>query len=321
MIPAAIASGRSASRTARCRRGRRAEDQRGDQELAGGGRSHAFHAASRIAPGAGLFPLNIGYHGRASMRGKTSFSSPGPRRRPARRGLLQSPSAPPAPEVPPRPGAAHRRVRLAGRAGRGQQPILPNTQVNDEMLLRVFLHLVEEQADSRTTRPASSPSSPSPTTGPPTKDAHLPPAQGRRVERRRAGDRRRRALSWIAQTNKDVAWNSPTRRAGSPTSRPWSRTPRASTSRASTPSSSTLNEGLIFPKHAWETLPCMEWRKNGDWFRQAPLMDARSPSPPGSRSSRSCCSATTATTRRGSPISTGGDAPGPRPGERLHPAC
>jgi peptide/nickel transport system substrate-binding protein len=33
------------------------------------------------------------------------------------------------------------------------------------------------------------------------------------------------------------------------------------------------NEGPVFPKHAWETLPFAQWRHNGDWFRQHLVVD------------------------------------------------
>ena len=81
--------------------------------------------------------------------------------------------------------------------------------------------------------------------------------------------------TWQAQTqSRRRLGSSPTRSAGSPTSRWWTRTPSASTStRVYAKQLLDANEGAIFPKHAWEKLPFAQWRQSGDWFRQHLVVD------------------------------------------------
>lgn len=153
--------------------------------------------------------------------------------------------------------------------------ILPSTQINSEMLFRMFLHLAEEQADFQqhpaTLKPQLAESwdwSPDHKT----LTFHLRQdvvwSDGVPVT---ADDVR---WTWTAQTNADVAWE------GADSKR-WitgvevvdPHTVRFHFSRVYAKQLLDANEGPVFPKHAWETLPFKEWRRNGDWFRQHLVVD------------------------------------------------
>jgi peptide/nickel transport system substrate-binding protein len=153
--------------------------------------------------------------------------------------------------------------------------ILPSTQINNEMLFRMFLHLVEEQADFQqhpaTFKPELAKSydwSPDHkiltfhlrddvvwTDGVPVTSADV-------------------RWTWAAQRNADVAWELAD-------SKHWiddveevdPHTVRFHFSRVYAKQFLDANEGPVFPKHAWEKLPFAQWRQNNDWFRQHLVVD------------------------------------------------
>src|SRR5262249_27685046 len=96
-----------------------------------------------------LFPSAVGYHDRAPMRGTSSF------RALALAAVLLAAGCRQGPERAAGPEAAAGKPRRGGTVVTGwtAEPgsvnslILPNGQVTNEMVFRLFLHLLEEQAD------------------------------------------------------------------------------------------------------------------------------------------------------------------------------
>lgn len=153
--------------------------------------------------------------------------------------------------------------------------ILPSTQVNNEMLFRMFLHLLEEQPDFQqhpaTFKPQLAESydwSPDHKTLTFHLRGDVVWTDGVPVT---AEDVR---WTWQAQRHPDVAWELAD-------SKHWiddvevvdPRTVRFHFSRVYSKQLLDANEGPVFPKHAWETLPFAQWRQNGDWFRQHLVVD------------------------------------------------
>ncbi|HSU84531.1 MAG TPA: ABC transporter substrate-binding protein, partial [Thermoanaerobaculia bacterium] len=153
--------------------------------------------------------------------------------------------------------------------------ILPSTQVNNEMLFRVFLHLCEEQADFQQ--------------HPATLKPQLAESWDWSPDHKTLTFHLRKDVVWSdgvpvtaddvrwtfeAQKNPDVAWELAD-------AKHWidkvevvdPHTVRFLFSRVYAKQLLDANEGPVFPKHAWETLPFKEWRKNGDWFRQHLVVD------------------------------------------------
>ncbi|HTG34896.1 MAG TPA: ABC transporter substrate-binding protein [Thermoanaerobaculia bacterium] len=153
--------------------------------------------------------------------------------------------------------------------------ILPSTQVNNEMLFRMFLHLIEEQSDFQqhpaTFKPQLAESydwSPDHKTLTFHLRGDVVWTDGVPVT---AEDVR---WTWQAQRNPDVAWELAD-------AKHWiddvevvdPRTVRFHFSRVYAKQLLDANEGPVFPKHAWEKLPFAQWRQNGDWFRQHLVVD------------------------------------------------
>ena len=153
--------------------------------------------------------------------------------------------------------------------------ILPSTQINNEMLFRMFLHLIEEQPDFQehpaTFKPELAESydwSPDHKTLTFHLRGDVVWTDGVPVT---AEDVR---WTWQAQRNPDVAWELAD-------AKDWitdveavdPRTVRFHFSRVYAKQFLDANEGPVFPKHAWETLPFAQWRQNGDWFRQHLVVD------------------------------------------------
>jgi peptide/nickel transport system substrate-binding protein len=153
--------------------------------------------------------------------------------------------------------------------------ILPSTQVNNEMLFRMFLHLYEEEADFQQHPASFTPQLAKSFDWSPdhkTLTFHLRDGvvwtDGVPVT---AADVR---WTWQAQRDKDVAWELAATKS-------WiddveavdPHTVRFHFSRVYAKQFLDANEGPIFPKHAWESLPFAKWRQNGDWFRQHLVVD------------------------------------------------
>lgn len=153
--------------------------------------------------------------------------------------------------------------------------ILPSSQVNHEVIYRMFLHLLEEQPDFQEHPPTFKPLL--------AKSYEFSPDRKVLTFRLRddvvwsdgvpvtAEDVR---WTWQAQMHPDVAWE------GADSKR-WIRdvevvdphTVRFHFERAYAKQLLDANECPILPKHAWEKLPFSQWRQNNDWFRQNLVVD------------------------------------------------
>jgi len=153
--------------------------------------------------------------------------------------------------------------------------ILPSTQINNEMLFRMFLHLVEEQADFQQHPASFKPELAKSYDWSPDHKIltfHLRDdvvwSDGVPVT---AADVR---WTWQAQRDPAVAWELAD-------SKHWiddveaadAHTVRFHFSRVYAKQLLDANEGPVFPKHAWETLPFAQWRRSNDWFRQHLVVD------------------------------------------------
>lgn len=148
--------------------------------------------------------------------------------------------------------------------------IVPSSQPTNEMLFRVFLHLVEEQSDFDQHPPTFTPQlarSYDWSADHKILTFHLRDdmvwSDGVPVT---ADDVR---WTWQAQIHPDVIWDDAD-------SKQWitdvevvdPHTVRFHFSRVYFKQLLDANEGVILPKHAWEKIPFSEWRKSGDWFKQ-----------------------------------------------------
>src|SRR6185369_16767474 len=98
---------------------------------------------------------------------------------------------------------------------------------------------------------------------------HLPPARERRVERRRAADRRRRALDLAGADRPRRGLGQLVHEARDPRRGGVdAHTVRFHFNRAYAKQMADANEGVILPKHAWSQLPFAKWRESSDWFKQ-----------------------------------------------------
>ena len=128
--------------------------------------------------------------------------------------------------------------------------------------------------------------------------------------------------TWQAQRDKDVAWELAD-------SKHWiddveavdPRTVRFHFSRVYAKQLLDANEGPVFPKHAWETLPFAKWRQSGDWFRQHLVVDGPFTIASWQPQQQIVLQRNDKLLREGAPLPRpGGDAPDPEPGERPDPA-
>ncbi len=145
----------------------------------------------------------------------------------------------------------------------------PSSQVSNEMLYRIFLHLLEEQPDFQDHPPTFTPQlaeSYEWSDDHKTLTFHLRDVLWSDGVPVTAEDVR---WTWQAQVNPEVAWDSVD-------SKRWitdvevvdPRTVRVHFSRVYAKQLLDVNEGVILPKHAWEKLPFSEWRRNGEWFKE-----------------------------------------------------
>jgi peptide/nickel transport system substrate-binding protein len=182
--------------------------------------------------------------------------------------------APPASNGAEQPAGAPRQGGTAvtgwvAEPGGVNELIVPSSQVTNEMLFRVFLHLLEEQPDFREHPPTFAPQLAKSYEWSPdhkTLTFHLREdvvwSDGVPVT---AEDVR---WTWQAQIHPDVAWDSVDQKQ-------WitdvevvdPHTARFHFSRAYAKQLLDANEGVILPKHAWGKLPFSEWRQNNDWFK------------------------------------------------------
>ena len=148
--------------------------------------------------------------------------------------------------------------------------ILPSSQINHEVLYRIFIHLLEEQPDFQDHPPTFAPllaKSYEWSADHKVLTVHLRDdavwSDGVPVT---AEDVR---WTWQAEVNPDVAWEAVD-------SKRWIKdvevvdphTVRFHFKRVYAKQLIDVNEGSILPKHAWEKLPFAQWRGNADWFRQ-----------------------------------------------------
>ncbi len=154
--------------------------------------------------------------------------------------------------------------------GNVNELIDPSSQVSNEMLYRIFLHLLEEQPDFQDHPPTFAPQlakSYEWSEDHKVLTFHLRDdvvwSDGVPVT---AEDVR---WTWQAQVDPDVAWDSvDAKRWITDVEVVDPRTVRVHFSRVYAKQLLDVNEGVILPKHAWEKLPFSEWRRNGEWFKQ-----------------------------------------------------
>jgi len=152
---------------------------------------------------------------------------------------------------------------------------LPSNLMTDEILHRLFLHLVEEQPDFEEHPPSFVPQLAASydwsgdhkiLTFHLRKDAVW--SDGVPVT---AEDVR---WTWQAQTDKAVAWDSwYMKKSITDTEVVDPHTVRFHFDHVYAKQLLDVNEGAILPKHAWEKLPFAEWRTRGDWFREHLVVD------------------------------------------------
>jgi peptide/nickel transport system substrate-binding protein len=147
---------------------------------------------------------------------------------------------------------------------------VPASNVTDEVLFKMFLHLVEEQGDFGDHPPTFEPQLAESwewSDDHKTLTFHLREdavwSDGVPVT---AEDVR---WTWQAQTHPDVAWDSAlTKESISDVEVVDPHTVRYHFTRVYSKMLLDANEGMILPKHAWSRLPFSEWRQKGDWFRE-----------------------------------------------------
>jgi peptide/nickel transport system substrate-binding protein len=152
---------------------------------------------------------------------------------------------------------------------------IPTSLLSDELLFRIFLHLVEEQPDYAEHPPTFAPQLARSYEWSPDHKAltfHLRDgvtwSDGVPVT---AEDVR---WTWQAQTSKEVAWDASYMKQGiTDVEVVDSKTVRFHFARVYAKQLLDANEGTILPKHAWEKLPFKDWRTHGDWFRQHLVVD------------------------------------------------
>ncbi|HEX2643429.1 MAG TPA: ABC transporter substrate-binding protein [Thermoanaerobaculia bacterium] len=154
--------------------------------------------------------------------------------------------------------------------GSANEVLAGSTAVTDEVLGRVFLHLVEEQPDFEEHPPTFAPQlarSYEWSADHKTLTFHLRDdvvwTDGVPVT---AEDVR---WTWQAQTSPEVAWPSSFMKESiTDVEVVDPHTVRFHFSHAYAKQLLDVNEGAIIPKHAWSKLPFSKWRESADWFRQ-----------------------------------------------------
>jgi peptide/nickel transport system substrate-binding protein len=153
--------------------------------------------------------------------------------------------------------------------------ILPASNVNDEILYRVFLHLVEEQPDFEHHPPTFAPQlarSYEWSADHKTLTFHLRESvtwsDGVPVT---ADDVR---WTWQAQISPDIGWdNAFMKQAITDVEAVDPHTVRFHFSRVYAKQLLDVNEGLILPRHVWGKIPFKRWRESSDWFRHHLVVD------------------------------------------------
>lgn len=153
--------------------------------------------------------------------------------------------------------------------------IIPNSQVTNEILFRVFLHLAEEQSDFQQGPASFEPQLAKSWEWSPdhkTLTFHLREgvvwSDGVPVT---ADDVR---WTWTAQKDPQVAWElAESKRWVTDVEAVDPHTVRFHFARVYAKQFLDANEGVVLPKHAWEKIPFAQWRQNGDWFRQHLVAD------------------------------------------------
>jgi peptide/nickel transport system substrate-binding protein len=151
----------------------------------------------------------------------------------------------------------------------------PSSNLNDEVLFRVFLHLLEEQPDFEQHPPTMKPQLARSYDWSPDHKIltfHLRDdvvwSDGVPVT---AEDVR---WTWQAEVNRDVGWDASYMKAAiTDVEVVDPQTARFHFSRAYAKQLLDANEGVILPKHAWGKLPFDQWRTHADWFRQHVVVD------------------------------------------------
>jgi peptide/nickel transport system substrate-binding protein len=152
---------------------------------------------------------------------------------------------------------------------------VPTGGLNDEVLFRVFLHLLKEYPDFEQHPPTLAPQLARSYEWSPdhkTLTFHLREdvvwSDGVPVT---AEDVR---FTWQAEIDKDVAWDaSYMKTAITDVEVVDPHTARFHFSHAYSKQLLDVNEGVILPKHAWGQLPFAQWRTHADWFRQHIVSD------------------------------------------------
>lgn len=145
---------------------------------------------------------------------------------------------------------------------------IPSSQPTNEMLFRVFLHLLEEQSDFRD--------------HPPTFKPQIAESYEWSEDHKVLTFHLRQGMvwsdgvpitaedvrwTWEAQKHLDVAWDSiDSKRFITDVEVVDPHTVRFHFSRVYSTQLLNANEGVILPKHAWEKLPFSRWRQDSDWF-------------------------------------------------------
>jgi peptide/nickel transport system substrate-binding protein len=162
-----------------------------------------------------------------------------------------------------------------GEPGGVNELIVPSSSVTNEMLFRIFLHLLDEQADFEE--------------HPPTFKPQLAKSYEYSDDRKTLTFHLREDAvwsdgvpitaedvrwTWQAQVNPDVAWDSvdhKSRITGVEVVDP--HTVRMHFTQVYAKQLLDANEGVILPKHAWEKLPFAKWRQSGEWFKAHLVVD------------------------------------------------
>jgi peptide/nickel transport system substrate-binding protein len=153
--------------------------------------------------------------------------------------------------------------------------IQPNSQVGNEVLFNVFLHLAEEQADFDQHPPTFKPELAKSWEWSPDHKVLTFHLQERAVWSDgvpvTAEDVR---WTWQAQRDPAVAWdNADAKRWIRDVEVVDPKTVRFHFERVYAKQFLDVNEGMVLPKHAWEKLPFSQWRQSGDWFLQHLVVD------------------------------------------------
>ncbi|HXU44235.1 MAG TPA: ABC transporter substrate-binding protein [Thermoanaerobaculia bacterium] len=148
--------------------------------------------------------------------------------------------------------------------------ILPSANNTNDVLFRVFDHLIEEQPDFTEHPPTMKPQLATSwefSDDRKTVTVHLQPkavwTDGVPLT---ADDVR---FTWQAQTSPDISWSDTSaKQFVTDVEVVDAHTVRFHFSRSYAKQLLDLNEGLILPKHAWGQIPFAKWRQSGDWFRE-----------------------------------------------------